>query len=202
MKDGLLMIVKFFFFLLLLPVIIAAVLAFQFQVFAIPAPKEQWLLWGMVLFVLVYLFLYNFKEVHSFGQTTVSNLLKFYQPLSAVGGLIIPIYAMLVVCVFLIINVLGLGEKYQHYGLLALGFTVAMHIVLTAQQMYEEDKSALKAQYLFGFGSALVVMLLIISLLISVVVADFSFINFISSLSSKATIYYKAIYRILFVSPT
>ena len=80
MKEGLLGILKFFFFLLIMPLIVASVLAFQSQVLDLPVVKEQFFLWGAVSFVLVYLFVYNLKEVYVFGQTVVMNLLEFIKP--------------------------------------------------------------------------------------------------------------------------
>ena len=201
MKDGFWMIIKFFLFLLLLPLVAAAVFAFQFQVLAIPASKEQWFLWGVVVFILSYLFLYNFKEVHSFGQTIVSNLLKFFEPVVTIGGVIIPIYTVLLVCFYLIIHVLGLDAQYGRHFLLGLGFSIAMHLVLTAHQLYESDSSPLKAQYLLSFSMVLCVDLCLIALLLSCV-TEFSFLDFFQSLSGHTAQYYKAIYRILFASPS
>jgi hypothetical protein len=201
MKEGLLAIVKFFSFLLVLPLIIAIALAFQSQVFGLPVHKEQWFVWGIVAFMLMYLFLYNFKEVHIFGQTIVANLLKFFEPLGQVGTLIVPIYTVLIICLYLILNVLGLSVPYERYLILAVGFSVVMHVVLTAHQLYEADSGPIKAQYLFAFGLAFIANIFIIALLLGLVIQEFSFIGFFKALSHHASSYYQAIYKILFVSP-
>jgi hypothetical protein len=202
LKDGLLSVLKFFGFLLVLPLVIASVFAFQREVLSIPAGKEQWFLWGAAIFLLIFLFLYNFKDVYIFGQNIVSNLLKFYQPLSAVGGFILPLYTVLLSCLYLILNVIGITGRYEGYLILCIGFSVALHIVLTAQQMYESDGSPIKAQYLLAFGLALVVNLIIISLLLTIAIPDFSFLDFFKDLSAHTVAYYQAIYKVLFVSPS
>lgn len=200
MKEGLMMILKFFSFLLILPLVIASVLAFQTQALGLSASKEQWLLWGAVIFILLYLFLYNFKEVYTFGQTIVSNLVKFFEPLVSVAGLIVPIYTILIVCGYLFVHVFDTTGQYEGYILLVMGFSVAMHIILTAHQLYEADSSPLKAQYLFSFGLALIVNLFVIALLLSFAIAEFSFVGFFKALSSHTASYYQAIFKALFVS--
>ena len=202
MKQGILAIVKFFLFLLVLPLVAATVLAFQSQVLGLPVHKEQWILWGGGIFVLAYLFFYNFKEVYIFGQTVVSNLLKFLGPAVHAAGLIVPIYTVLIICLYLILNVVGVAARYEGCLLLALGFSVAMHIVLTAHQLYEADCSPIKAHYLFAFGLAFTANFFIISLLLGFVVPEFSFMGFFKTLSQHTASYYHAIYKALFVSPS
>ncbi|MBI4308961.1 MAG: hypothetical protein HY591_01375, partial [Candidatus Omnitrophica bacterium] len=142
-----------------------------------------------------------FEEVYTFGQTIVSNLLKFLGPVVNAAGLTIPIYTVLIICVYLILNIVGVAARYERALLLALGFSAAMHMVLTARQLYESDSSPIKAHYLFAFGLAFVANLCIISLLLVLVVPEFSFPGFLKVLSHQAVSYYKAIYRAIFVSP-
>ena len=197
MKEGFLSIVKFFLFLLLLPLIIATAVSFQIQILALPVPEESWFLWGAAAFVLTYLFLYNFTEIYVFGQTIVSNLVKFFQPLVQVAGLVVPIYTILIICAILILNILGFGDRYEAWLVFALAFSVAMHIILTAHQLYEADKSPLKAHYLVVFGVAFVVNVFIISLLLGLAIPEFSFIAFFKYLSHHAWSSYQRIYQVL-----
>ena len=200
MKEGILSVLKFFVFLLVLPLIVASVLAFQIQILGVPVHKEQWILWGVVIFILIYLFLYNLKEVYVFGQTIVSNILKFFEPLASIGGFIIPIYTILIICVYLILNIMNLSSRYEPWLLLALGFSVAMHIVLTANQLHEGDSSPVKGQYFLGFGFALLTNIMVIALLLGIVIPEFSFIGFFNSLSHHTVHFYQMIYKTLFVN--
>ena len=194
------MVLKFFLFLLVLPLVIAVVLAFQAQALGIPVHKEECLLWGGLVFVLLYLFLYNFKAVFVFGQTIVSNLLRSAQPLAGPGSLIIPIYTVLIACVYMIIKVIGLGAKYEGWLLLGLGFSVAMHIVLTAHQLHEDDPSPIKSNYFLNFGLVLMGELLVIALLLGFLIPEYSFLHFLKSSFRQSFVYYQRIYEILFVS--
>lgn len=197
MKQGFLTIIKFFAFLILLPLICSTVISFQIQVMALPVSKEQWFFWGMGVFVLIYLFLYNFKEVYIFGQNIVSGLLKFLGPAASLSGLVIPIYTLLTVCAGLILNIAGLTPQYGNWVVFALAFTLTMHIVLTAQQLFEADATPVKAEYLFSFGLALIVSLCFISLLIGLALPGFSLGDFYKIMSQDAWATYHKIYKAL-----
>ncbi len=197
MKQGFLTIIKFFAFLLLLPVIAATVAAFQIQILSLPVAKEQWFLWGMVVFVLIYLFLYNFKEVYEFGQNIVDGLLKFAGPLAAMAGLVIPIYTGLVICAGLILNILGLASQYQGWLVFALAFTLAMHVVLTAHQLFESDSTPVKGEYLFAFGLAFIVSMWLTSLLLGLALPEFSLADFFKIMFHDAGATYHKIYKAL-----
>ena len=201
MKEGLLAIFKIFVFLLVLPLVIAAAGAFQIQILGLPVHKEQWFLWGMVVFLLLYLFFYNFKDVHTFGQGIVSHFSKSFQSLANVAGSVIPIYTVFIICLYLILNILGITVRYEGYLLFVLSFSITMHIVLTAHQLYEADSSPLKAQYFLVFSLAFVVSLLIVSLLLGLTIPEFSFIDFFKVLSHRASSYYGSTYKVFFVSP-
>ncbi len=201
MKEGLLTILKFFCFLLILPLIVAVVLAFQSQILGLPVASEQWFLWGVVVFVGIYLFLYHFREVYDFGQNITVSLFKFYQPLASISPMVISIYTVLLVCLCLVLNIIGLGAPYEKYLVLALGFTTAMHLVMTAQYLYEADSGPIKAHYFLVFGASLVAYLFILSVLLGCTVSGFSFLDFLGALAGHTKDYYQHIYRALFVAP-
>ena len=200
MKDGLLTILKFFLFLLVLPLIAACVLAFQAQVLGVPVHKEAALLGGVAVYVVLHLFLYNFKQVYVFGRSLVARLFSFMGPAAEMAGAVIPIYAILVICIGLLLNAVGYGG-YGRFVLFALAFVCALHVVGTAQQMYESDPSPLKSQYLVSFGLVLAANLIILAAVLVPLVPEFSFVAFITSLAEHAALYYKFIYKVLFIAP-
>ena len=87
----------------------------------------------------------------------------------------------------------------QPYFLFAIAFTIAMHLILTAHEIYESDNSILKAHYLFTFGAVLIVNLFIISLLLAWAIPEYSFVGFVKSLASQTFHLYTSVYKILFV---
>lgn len=199
MKEGLIGILKFFLFLLILPLAIAVIVAFQEHAAVLPILKQRWLFFGAGAFLVSYLFLYNFNEVFAFGQSVVAKLFGFLGPLSAGVGLVLPIYAILLTCLYLVLNVVGLTATYDRYLLAALGFSMAMHTVLAARQLYDADSHPIKSHYLCVFVFVLLFTLAISAGLLAIISPEFSFVSFVKAFGGHTAAYYKEIYRVLFV---
>lgn len=198
MKQGLLTILKFFLFLLILPFVAACVLAFQDQVLGVPVHKEQWLLWGVAAYTALHLFLYDFKAAYGSGRSMVAKIFSFLGPSADMAGAVIPIYAVLVICLGLVLNALGYGA-YERFILFLLGFAAAMHVIGTARQLYESDPSSMKGQYLVFFGLVLCANLIILAAVIIPLLPEFSFIAFLKSLAHRTFAYYTYVYKVLFI---
>ncbi len=200
MKEGFLAILKFLFFLLVLPLVMACVLAFQQQILGVPAHQEAWLLWGAVTYVLLHLFLYNFKEAYMFGRSMVAKLFSFLGPSAEMAGALVPIFAVLTICAGLVLNITGFG-MYERFVLFALAFAAALHIVGTAQHMYAADAHPLKGHYLMVFGLVLAANLIVLAAVITPLVPEFSFLDFLKDVLHHSSRYYSFIYKALFVAP-
>lgn len=195
MKEILLAILKILGFLLILPLIIASIISFQTQILSLPVNKEVWVLWGAGSYVALNLFVYDFKNVYVFGNSQVEKVITFLKP----AGYLVPVYSILLIILYVIALILGRGAAFQPYFLFTIAFTLTMHLVLTAHEIYESDSSVLKAHYLFTFGAILIISFLIISLLLAWVIPEYSLVGFIKSLASQTFHLYKSIYRALFV---
>ena len=195
MKDVFLAILKIVVFLLILPLIIASFIAFQSHILSLPVNKEVWLLWGAGVYVFLNLFVYNLKDVYIFGKSAVEKMITFFKP----AGYIFPIYTVVLIIIFFIGIVLGREQVWRPYLLFAIAFSLMMHLVLTAHEIYESDNSLLKSHYLLVFGAVLIVNLFIMSLLLAWVIPEYSFVGFIKSLASQTEHTYHSVYRLLFV---
>jgi len=195
MKDILLAILKILGFLLILPLIIAFFIAFKTQLLSLPANKEVWVFWGVGSYVVLNLFVYNFKEVYTSGNALVEKMLPFLKP----AGYFVPIYSLFLIIVYVIIVLLGRGASLQSYFLFAIAFTMAMHLILTAHEIYEADSSFLKAHYFLTFGAIFIISLVVISLLLAWVIPEYSLVGFVKSLVSQTSQLYKSIYKGLFI---
>jgi hypothetical protein len=187
-------ILKIIGFLLILPLVIAFLIAFQTQILSLPPNKEAWVLWGAGSYVALNLFVYSFKEVYDFGKSLVEKMFTFFKP----AGYVVPVFSLFFIIIYIIALILG-KASLQPYFLFAIAFTLTMHLVLTAHEIYESDSSILKAHYLFTFGAILIVNLFIISLLLAWAIPEYSFVGFIKSLASQTAHLYKSIYKALFV---
>ena len=195
MKDILLAILKILGFLLILPLIIAFFIAFKTQLLSLPANKEVWVFWGVGAYIALNLFVYNFKDVYTFGNSLVEKMLPFLKP----AGYFVPIYSLFLIIVYAIIVLLGHGASLQSYFLFAIAFTIAMHLILTAHEIYEADSSVLKAHYFLTFGAILIISLVIISLLLAWAIPEYSLVGFVKSLVAQTSHLYKSIYKGLFI---
>jgi len=194
-KEVFISLLKIFGFLLILPLVIASCIAFQSRILSLPVNKEVWMLWGAGSYVAMNLFVYDFKNVYTFGNSIVEKAITFFKSAS----FIIPIYSVLLIIIYVIALILGRGASWQPYFLFSIAFTLTMHVVLTAHEIYESDNSILKAHYLFTFGAVLVASLFIISLLLAWAIPEYSLVSFLKSLASQTIHLYKLIYRFLFV---
>lgn len=195
MKEVFGSIIRIFGFLLILPLVIAAFIAFQNQILSLPVNKEVWVLWGAGSYIALNLFIYDFKDVYNFGKSIIENLMAFFKP----AGYLIPFYSIVFIFIYVIAIIFWHGPSLQPYFLFVLSFTIAMHLILTAHDIYGSDNSILKAQYFFIFGILLIVNLIVISLLLAWAIPDYSLIAFLKSLASETTRLYTMIYKILFV---
>ncbi len=193
MKEILWSILKILGFVLILPLIIASVIAFQGQVLSLPMNKEVWLLWGAGIYIALHLFVYDFKDLYNLGNALIGKVISF-KPV----GYVLPLFTVLVIMVYVITLIFG-KFSWQPYFLFAIAFTLAMHVVLTAREIYQADNTILKAHYLLVFGAVFVVSILIISLLLAWAIPEFSIVGFVKSLSSHTIHFYKSVYTALFV---
>ncbi len=195
MKEIFWSILKIFGFFLILPLIIASFIAFQSQILSLPVNKEAWMLWGAGSYVALNLFVYDFKDLYDFGKSFVEKTLTFFKP----AGHVVPVYTLSLIVIYVIALILGRGASLQPYFLFAIAFTIAMHLVLTAHEIYEADNSVFKAHYLITFGAIFIACLFIVSLLLAWVIPEYSFVGFIKSLASRTCHLYSSIYKMLFI---
>lgn len=195
MKEVFWAILKIFGFLLILPLIIASFIAFQTQILVLPVNKEVWVLWGAGTYIALNLFLYDFKSIYELGKSQVDKMFTFFKP----AGHLVPIYSIFLIIVYVIALILGRGVTVQPYFLFAIAFTLTMHLVLTAHEIYGSDNSILKAHYLISYGAILIASFIIISLLLAWAIPEYSLVGFIKSLSSQTIHLYKFVYKALFI---
>ncbi len=197
MKEVFLAILKIFGFLLIAPLIIASFIAFQTQILSLPVNKEAWVLWGAGSYIALNLFVYDFKRAYDFGKSLVEKMLPSFKP----AGYLIPIFTIFLIILYIIALILGRGISLQPYFLFAIAFSIAMHLILTAHEIYQSDNSILKAHYLFVFGLVFIANLFIISLLLAWAIPEYSLLGFVKSLTSHTFHLYTSVYKTLFVEP-
>jgi hypothetical protein len=198
MKDTILMIVKVVVTLLVLPVIVAITYAFQGQLAELdPALKHSlWL--GVMVYMILKFFVYGFEHVYRFGQNIVTYCFQFLKPLVNVAPYVLPVFTILTLIVFAVLNAFDRVGDFRSIFFSAIAFTFAMHIILTAQDLYNKDASPGKPNYFFGMALVYIFDVFLIALIMHFTLPGFSFIKFFQSLASTSFDIYKTIFHQLF----
>ena len=144
-----------------------------------PGNYPEFLYWGMLSFLLVFLFVHRFWGVYEFGQKIISGIFKFAAPLDRVIAYLLPFYPTLMLIIFFIVSGLLQIKSYDHYFVFFAGFLIAMHVVLVAQELQEQEKSVFKPAYFFLMSIVFIANVLWIMLFFDFLIKDFSLPQFI-----------------------
>jgi hypothetical protein len=202
MVQQMLLFLKFILGVLLLPLVIGTVVALQSEIAKLDPLLQQAINVGTVSYVLMKFFVYDFDAVYKFGQGIVGGCFQFLKPVMNFAPYVFPIYTILGIIAYAIVNIMGKMGEHGELGpvfFTVIAFTFAMHIVLTAQDLYTKDSLAGKPDYFFAMALIFIVDVFLMALLISLAGKGFSFVNFFKSLSGASCDIYVGIFRQLFV---
>ena len=206
-----------------LPVIIPASKAFYTQLSNIAfmdSKNPLWFLYGAASYIIMHLFFfkphffYNLghEGVHvlstwlSFGkaknlkvsdrggsvQTTKSNFFISLSPY------FIPIYTIIISLTYFFIAKFTDAAVYLPYFIFFIGFTFAMHIVMTAEALRVMQPDLIKTGYLFSLSLIYVLNVFLAGFIISLIFAGFSFVDMAGQFCLETKELYILIFRQLF----
>ena len=185
MRYGLFSILKFFLAIVLLPLVIAVSIAFYQQLMKMDQ-LSPFFIWGVFSYVIMHLFLFVPQYTYEFGQKVFASFFPFSVVLAKLVPLIAPLWMTLLLVLYYIVSTIfkmkGIGQFFVFMG----GFTLSLHIILTAQDLHDEDSNALKANYLFSISLIFILNLFLVSLLMSLDFKQFSFVSFFDAMSTIA----------------
>jgi len=190
--------IKFLFFILLVPVLFAVTIAFRKDVSELKSIYYHSFEWGVLTYVIVHFFLSDLIWLYKFGQSIVAELFKFWDPIAKVAPYIVPIYTLLTMGVyFLVVRVMNVGPN-NGWWFFAIGFTFAMHIVMSARELYEADTSSFKPNYLFEMSLVYILVILLMVQLLNITAWKFSLITFAQTVADLTVGFYQNIYFRIF----
>ncbi len=199
MISTLIMALKFVLAFLLMPIVWATAVEFHQYIIVLPGSYEDFFFWGMFGFVLVFLFFYQFWGVYEFGQKMISGSLQFTAPANHFIAKIVPFYVTFILLLFYVVKHFLNIDHYVHYFMFFAGFALTMHILLTAQDLQENEKVFIKPSYLFTMMCAFVLMIFVVVLLINLLVREFTFFEFLTSVWDDASVVYFYVLRKAFL---
>lgn len=187
-------IIKFLLSVILLPVVVGATKAFCGELFA---AKEIYHLFtcGVVTYVVMHLFFVNFQGVYQSGQKIFSDGLKFSPFLSSFLPLALPLFPVILMVIFFICSKFFSMKEWEPYFIFFTGMTFAMHLILTAQIIRDEDGGIFKAHYFFIMSLGFVLNLVILASLLDLNFTSFSFMNFFDKSVENVESIYLYIYH-------
>jgi len=209
--------------IILLPLAIPVSKAFYNQLTGIAignSENPRYFLWGAAAYIFVHLFFFkpNFfynlghEVVHvistwlSFGkakkikvsgqsgsvQTTKSNFFINLSPY------FVPIYPILISVAYFIISKYQDISAYLPYFIFGIGFTLAMHIIMTVDVLKTKQPDLVKTGYLFSLVSIYVLNVLLLGFIVGLIFSGFSFTGMLSQFWVDTQELYSMIYRQLF----
>ncbi len=200
MREKLLNVLKFFFFILLIPIVVATVISFGQQLYALEENPRNMLLGGLYLYVVMHLFFFEPMDLYNFGQGLIYSLLKFSQPVAIVGKYVLPFYAFLFCLAYYFAVVLaGIGGIWPSFILLFIGFTMAMHVILTAHTLHEEDTSSFKPHYFSTMALTYLASTTLLACFLSLIFKEFSLSEFLGTVFNISELIYSRAFQQLFV---
>ena len=198
MRDTLAVILKFVVTLLLIPLVIASVISFTRALQLLPAGRWENFCAGMLLYVLLHLFVFEFRGMYQFGQKVVADLCGFFAPLVKVAPFVLPIYSIVLLVLHYLVKFFYHTESLTQIFMFLVGFTLAMHFICTAAKLREGDGNAAKLNYVFALCLILVLDIFLLSLLFGLTVKGFSFVDFFRSLAGHSGEIYRTVFKQLF----
>lgn len=199
MKDTLLIILKFVAAVLLLPVVMASTAALQGQITAQEGALQHSLWLGLLVYLVLKFFVYDFFHVYQFGQGMVTACFQFLKPLVNAAPYVIPIYTVFVLLLYAIVNALGKMQGFQGYFFATIAFTFSMHIILTAQDLYKKDSAPGKPTYFFAMALIYIFDVFMIALVMNAVLPAFHFMDFFHTLNRVSADIYHTVFAQLFL---
>jgi len=191
MANVVLSILKLVLAILLIPVVWVTVIESHGYVMSFPGAYSEFFLWGGFVFLMCYLFFYQFWGVYEFGQKIIAGLFVFLTPINGFVAKLIPCYLTAVMLAFYVTNhFLGI-TSYDHYFMFFSGFTLTMHLILCAQDLQDHEKLLIKPAYLFSMMVVFTAVALVTVLLFNLAFNKFIISDFVYTIAVKAgEIYY------------
>lgn len=134
---------------------------------------------GAATFAIFYIFVYQPEMIYLYGQKKISQLLGFSSRLSELAYYGLPAYTLVLFVLYAILVSFFGAKGIGGYFMLLVGFSSAMHLVLTAKSLNAAKGDFLKAGYLFGIILAYLATLLLLGFCFSLMLKGFSFVDFL-----------------------
>lgn len=197
-KGGMFALIKFAVFIVLIPFIAAVTISFQKEISELKYVYHHSFYQGIGVYVLLNLFVTDLNWLYKFGQGVAMEFFRFWDPLSKVTPYLLPVFTFIFIGLYyLCVRVLG---YYPNSGIwfFMIGLTFAMHLIMTARELYEADDALFKPNYLFEMSLVYIVNLFMMAQLLNSAAWRFSLFAFAQTALDLTQNFYRVLYMRFF----
>ena len=199
LSEKALRVIQFVLGFCLLPLVYSTSVAFLKEFSVIEKSLQQFFWSGVIAFLLIFLFVWELAVIHAWGQRLMEGALGFFKPLAKAAAYLLPVYALILFFAYWALTFFKQSPRLTEYFMFFFGFTMALHIVLSAYSLRTQSSDFLKGNYILGFSCIFIVNAILLSLLLSLIFIQFSFADFFNhSLAAAENIFY-ALFKQLFL---
>ena len=195
MRDFILSILKICFFVVIIPIVLATTMALRQELLMVSSVSQEYFYLGIIVYIFVYLFVYDFKEFHLTAQNIATEMFKLIPAVDRLAPYFFPVYCLFTLVAYAFFGrLLKIGPGLEYYfGV--LGFTLALHVVMTAREFYDDDKRVWKPNYFFSLSLSYIATVFVVVLVVDWIIADFSFAHFFHLLYQSTNNTYEDVFR-------
>jgi len=197
MVDVITNIIKFIAAVLVLPLTYSCVHRFYAHLTVYPSIYADFFKWGLMAYFLTYVFIFRFQDIFVAGQKIILEVFKALSPLDRFLANIIPFYLTFILILFYVTTQLLKVRAFEYYFVFFSGFALAMHILLSAQNSRDQDKSAFKPTYFLMMNIIIIFSLCLVVFGLDAIVGKFTILAFINSVFHDAGKVFKIVYHLI-----
>ena len=164
--------------IILLPVVIGISFGFYSQLGMVEKAIRLNFFFGIFIFLLFYLFLYEPSDIHKKGQRLVQVIFRFFSPLVKVASFCLPIYTILFLLLFVFFSLILKTNNYNYFFAFLIGFSFIFHLVFTAKTLRSKDSFFMFANYMFFMELIYLFNVFLVAFGFHYLLNGFSFVEF------------------------
>lgn len=191
-------IIKFILGICLLPFVYSVSVSFLKEFSLIEMASQNYFWAGLICFIIIYLFIYEPAVIYRKGHRLLEIIFSFFAPLVKVAPYVLPIYAIVIFIAYLLSSSIFKSKEFFGSFLFLFGFSLTLHLILSAKLVRSKQNDFLKANYIFGFSLIYIINIMLLSFSLNLIFKEFSFVNFFNSSFSVAKNIFYAVFKQLF----
>jgi len=207
-----------------LPLVVPVSRAFYGQlknISVLSSGNQIYFVWGIIAYVILHLFFFKPSYVYNLGHEIVHVLTTWLSlgkaknmKVSEQGGSVqttksnafvsispyfVPFYTLLVCGAYFAVSRFRDISGYAPYFIFFIGFTFAMHIIMTVEALKGGQPDLIKTGYLFSLAWIYVINVVIAGFIIGLIFSGFSFADMCVQFSDEAKALYISLSQQLFI---